>query len=158
MSNETFNFPTEAYGYVPGAIPVKLIYSESIPENPVEGIFWMQIIGGVIQGTIRLFSNGMWLEFALSTSLISETPPESTASGVRWYKPSEGTTYVYYCDEDGCQWVQEPVQTALQPPLSGTTALRPSDVPFGTPYFDTTLNLPIWYSPTGWVDASNTPV
>lgn len=30
-------------------------------------------------------------------------------SGNRWYKPSEATTYIYYCDVDGCQWVQEPV-------------------------------------------------
>lgn len=36
-----FNFPEQAYGYVPGAIPSKMVYSEVQPENPVEGLFWV---------------------------------------------------------------------------------------------------------------------
>ena len=37
----------------------------------------------------------------------------------------------------------------------GTTAERPTNyVPTGGMYFDTTLGQPIWYSGSGWVDAT----
>lgn len=42
---------------------------------------------------------------------------------------------------------------------SGTTASRPtSAISAGYPYFDTTLNKPIWYTGSGWVDATGTAV
>lgn len=38
---------------------------------------------------------------------------------------------------------------------SGTTALRPTKgLWIGRPYFDTTLGYPIWYTGSGWVDAT----
>lgn len=37
------------------------------------------------------------------------TPPILT--GARWYKPSDGITYVYYVDGDSSQWVQETVNS-----------------------------------------------
>lgn len=50
---------------------------------------------------------------AAGANYVGEEPPaEFLVQGVRWYKPSESTTYVYYCDGDSCQWVQEPVQSA----------------------------------------------
>ena len=39
---------------------------------------------------------------------------------------------------------------------SGTTANRPSTPPTGKFYLDTTLNLPIWYNGTNWIDATGT--
>jgi hypothetical protein len=50
----------------------------------------------------------------LGANIVSETVPMTVqgVQGVRWYKPSECTTYVQYCDGDSCQWVQEPVQSA----------------------------------------------
>lgn len=40
----------------------------------------------------------------------------------------------------------------------GTTALRPATVARGTPYFDTTINKPIWKAVSGWVDATGASV
>jgi hypothetical protein len=40
----------------------------------------------------------------------------------------------------------------------GATAARPAVAPPGTPFFDTTLNKPVWRNAagTGWVDATGT--
>ncbi len=43
---------------------------------------------------------------------IGEELPINPFSGMRWYKPSEATTFVYYVDGDSGQWVQEPVVSA----------------------------------------------
>ena len=54
-------------------------------------------------------------------------------------------------------WFQA-VYQALRAPLSGTTANRPTTgLSVGAVYFDTTLSRPVWYTGTGWVDASGTP-
>jgi len=43
--------------------------------------------------------------------------------------------------------------------LSGSTANRPTkQLSIGLFYFDTTLNIPIWYNGTNWVNASGTTV
>jgi len=36
-----------------------------------------------------------------------ERPSDPVIDGVRWYKPSEATTYVWYMDDDSGQWVEE---------------------------------------------------
>lgn len=41
---------------------------------------------------------------------------------------------------------------------SGTTAERPTGINAGFQYFDTDLTKPIWYSGSGWVDATGTTV
>lgn len=80
------------------------------------------------------FTNPGWLvtSTGLGRAIISETVPSAsfTREGVRWYKPSESTTYVYYCDGDSCQWVQEPVQSA-EGTLRQEIAAPDSDVPVG---------------------------
>lgn len=43
---------------------------------------------------------------------IGEDLPVNPFNGMRWYKPSEATTFVYYVDGDSGQWVQEPVVSA----------------------------------------------
>lgn len=40
-----------------------------------------------------------------------EVPIAPIISGARWYKPSEGVTYIYYVDGDSSQWVQETVNS-----------------------------------------------
>ena len=40
---------------------------------------------------------------------------------------------------------------------SGTTAERLITPAIGTQYFDTTINKPIWYNGSAWVDATGTP-
>lgn len=42
--------------------------------------------------------------------------------------------------------------------LDGTTAARPTTVPLGLMYFDTTLGIPIWWNGTAWVNASGVVV
>lgn len=42
--------------------------------------------------------------------------------------------------------------------LNGTTGARPTSSVIGQSYFDTTLGYPVWYGPSGWVDASGNPV
>lgn len=46
------------------------------------------------------------------------------------------------------------ITLAAAAPLSGSTSSRPVTPATGTYYFDTTLGQPIWYSGTGWVDAT----
>jgi hypothetical protein len=41
---------------------------------------------------------------------------------------------------------------------TGVTDDRPTDKEAGYMYFDTTINKPIWYTGTGWVDATGTTV
>jgi len=48
-------------------------------------------------------------------------------------------------------------------PLNGPTANRPVDspqlpLPIGLFYFDTTINRPIWYNGTNWINAAGTVV
>src|SRR3546814_10033786 len=40
----------------------------------------------------------------------------------------------------------------------GTTAQRPTVVPTGFRWFDTTLGIPVWRDNGDWVDATGTPV
>lgn len=47
---------------------------------------------------------------------------------------------------------------AVQPVVKGTTAERPSSPSTGWMYFDTSLNKPIWYGNSGWVDATGASV
>lgn len=42
--------------------------------------------------------------------------------------------------------------------LDGTTAARPTTVPLGLMYFDTTLGIPIWWNGANWVNASGVTV
>jgi hypothetical protein len=49
--------------------------------------------------------------------------------------------------------------TYLGVPTSGTTANRPGlELYKGQMFFDTTLNIPIWWNGTNWVNASGTTV
>jgi hypothetical protein len=48
---------------------------------------------------------------------------------------------------------------ALSTPPSGPTADRPvTNLVIGDYYFDTDLNLPIWYDGTNWIDAAGNVV
>jgi len=47
----------------------------------------------------------------------------------------------------------------LAQPISGTTAERPAvQLHTGQTFFDTTLNRPIWWNGTNWINASGTIV
>jgi len=54
--------------------------------------------------------------------------------------------------------IQQAVIT-LSTPSAGTTALRPStSLQVGQFYFDTTINRPIWWDGTNWINAAGTVV
>jgi hypothetical protein len=73
-------------------------------------------------------------------NIVSEDVPSPalTRQGVRWYKPSEATTYVYYEDGDSGQWVQEsiapqiPVSLALPNDLGSIIAAATNQVDLGS--------------------------
>lgn len=106
MTSE-FNFPKEAFGYIEGAVPAKMVYSDTEPTNPVEGLFWVVTLNGEPQQLLRFYTGNTWLTYGLSNAIVSETVPSYVQAGTRWYKPSEVSTYIYYCDADSCQWVEE---------------------------------------------------
>lgn len=54
MTTSEFNFPTNAFGYVPGTIPAKVVYAPTAPTNPVEALFWMNTAPGDSQGTLSI--------------------------------------------------------------------------------------------------------
>lgn len=59
--------------------------------------------------------SGATLDDALTSSpdyIQEELPVGVIKDGARWYVPSEATTYIYYVDVDGGQWVEEAVQSA----------------------------------------------
>jgi len=54
--------------------------------------------------------------------------------------------------------IQQAVIT-LSTPSAGTTALRPStSLQVGQFYFDTSINRPIWWDGTNWINAAGTVV
>lgn len=56
---------------------------------------------------------------------------------------------------DWIRWMNENYRAARQILGSGATANRPTNgMQAGDSYFDTTLGIPIWYSGSGWVDAT----
>jgi len=63
-------------------------------------------------------------------------------------QPMVGDTLVYYYD--GMKYYWRP-QAKTQ---AGTLSNRPINPAIGTPYFDTSLGLPIWFNGTNWVDAN----
>jgi type II secretory pathway component PulK len=54
--------------------------------------------------------------------------------------------------------IQQAIIT-LSTPSAGTTGSRPStDLQIGQQYFDTTINRPIWWDGTNWINAAGTVV
>lgn len=94
-------------------------------------------------------------------SLVQENVPTGNiAEGVRWYKPSEATTYVRYIDEDSEQWVEENPSVAESAIHTRTTieleditnTINTSEKFIGKEVFNTTTNRPVWA--IGIIDSS----
>ena len=102
--------------------------------------------------------------------LKSTTQPQST--DVLWYDQNTHTLKHFY-PKDG-KWetttenevtrakaAEKTLQTNIDTKIdlnSGVTTNRPTDKTAGYQYFDTTLNKPIWYTGSKWVDATGTAV
>lgn len=62
MANESFNFPVGQFGYIPGVVPAKMHYSQTQPENPVEGLWWVREIDGA-EPELAFYSGSVWVYF-----------------------------------------------------------------------------------------------
>ena len=66
---------------------------------------------------------------------------------------------VYFNTLDAANVQTQQAITTLSTPSAGTTALRPStSLQVGQIYFDTTINRPIWWDGTNWINAAGTVV
>lgn len=127
MTSE-FNFPKDAFGYIPGAVPAKMVYAQTQPSNPVEGLWWVQTaVSGAVEN-IYFYTGSQWLFFGMgSGSVVSETQPVNPREGMRWFNPSVPAIYVYYYDGDSGQWIEEMTQ-GVDGALRSDLGVLPSDV------------------------------
>jgi hypothetical protein len=51
-----------------------------------------------------------------------------------------------------------PIDDTTPEPTMGTTAQRPTSPALSQTYFDMTLDEPIWWDGSGWINAAGTPV
>lgn len=113
MTITDFNFPKDTFGYVPGAVPAKMVYSMTQPLNPVEGLWWVQTTSPSDPvESIYFYTGTEWLFFGLGAGVIvSETQPSNPRQGVRWFNPNEPVIYVWYFDGTSGQWIEETSQS-----------------------------------------------
>jgi Uncharacterized conserved protein (DUF2190) len=117
-------------------------------------------IVGVATHDIPNNSNGKITSFGL----VREINTSAFADGTAVYASSTGTLvtavtssfvgYVTDASAAGHLFVT-PQRTDT---ASGATAARPTTIVTGFPYFDTTLNIPIWWRGAAWVNASGVVV
>jgi hypothetical protein len=66
---------------------------------------------------------------------------------------------VYFNTLDAANVQTQQAVNTLSTPSSGTTALRPTtSLQVGQFYFDTSINRPIWWTGTNWINAAGTVV
>ena len=78
-----------------------------------------------------------------------------------WFIENDPNTYhvaAYVILENFTAQVQNAKRAYIPLTLSGSTSDRPASIPTGSSYFDTTLNKPIWFNGSNWVDATGTVV
>lgn len=66
-----FNFPRDSFGYMPGAVPAKMVYSDSQPQNPVDGLWWVQKTNEDEFDRLFFYSGGNWLFFGISLESVT---------------------------------------------------------------------------------------
>lgn len=77
------------------------------------GVLWRASFAGVLKIDVTPVTFTAVVSGAGSLKFIQEDVPiNNVEDGDEWYKPSEATTYIYYVDEDGGQWVEQSVQSA----------------------------------------------
>lgn len=77
------------------------------------GVLWRASFAGVFKVDATPVTFTAVVSGAGSLKFIQEDIPiNNVENGDEWYKSSEATTYIYYVDEDGGQWVEQPVQSA----------------------------------------------
>lgn len=135
-----FNFPKDSFGYVPGAVPAKMIYSMSRPENPVEGLWWVKVdTQNNIEG-VYFYTKESWLFFGLGVGVvISESAPENPRQGMRWLNMSIPAIFVYYFDGDQGQWVEETNEAGNSPLNSYVGDVAPENPTQGTRWYNPKL-------------------
>ncbi|QGH73591.1 MAG: hypothetical protein [Siphoviridae sp. ct7UA22] len=77
-----FNFPKNAFGYIAGAVPAKMVFLEEAPLNPVEGLWWVKL--GTDPLEVRLYAEGAWHLSGSGGGGTPETPVEIVRSSVTY--------------------------------------------------------------------------
>ena len=80
-----------------------------------------------------------------------DTKPTNIRSGYKYYNETSKMLEVY----DGNNWKTTDGYTL---PIIGYTANRPTNAIIGQPFFDRSLNKPIWWTGTKWVNATGEDV
>jgi len=98
----------------------------NFPSSPTNG----QVFGNWIYST----SKGAWQAKPLeqTVAITSPTAPASPTNGDLWYNTNDGSTYIYYTDVDGSQWVEIKSDVTLSStigPRVDTLELRQGLVP-----------------------------
>ncbi|RPG34612.1 MAG: hypothetical protein CBB72_006980 [Muricauda sp. TMED12] len=92
------------------------------------GILWRCVYAGVLKVgatpvTFEQVNTGDGIGSGAIDYAQEETPEGQIVEGARWYIPSESSTYYWYVDEDGGQWVQEVTPTVnVDPKKDGTVS------------------------------------
>jgi len=118
-------------------IPVskKYNYTKNGPTRPTKG-YWYK---------------GDYVENTNKEKLDIDSTTQYVVKG--WIRLRDGTTYVNNVD-----WVEDRAYYSNKIDENGPTTSRPSTPVTGQRYFDTTLNKPIWYNGTAWVEATGATV
>lgn len=95
------------------------------------GQLWRGVFAGVLNIGVTDVSFTDVTSSGRTITYVQETLPVGPVQdGAKWYKPSEATTYIYFVDEDGGQWVEDSVQSA-EGTLRSELAATDSDVLVG---------------------------
>lgn len=97
--------------------------------------------------TIKLLPPTGWTLNGQSEIIVDTAPYEAVVSiNLCWAHNAPQLNIAVYVDG-----VKKSTTAKL---VGGTTAERPTDVPIGYQYFDTTINKAVYYKTTGWVNAT----
>jgi len=110
-----------------------------------------EIEDGYVTGPTTII--GVLIQTGQGASFLQELKPtDPVINGVRWYKPSEATTYVWYMDDDSGQWIEENPSVAEAGIHKATTAsledltdiINTAVKLIGKEVFNETTGRPVW--------------
>lgn len=89
-----FNFPKNAFGYIAGAVPAKMVYMSSEPLSPVEGLWWVK---KETDRTVLSFYTGTeWLLFGEGVSLASSVKVVRSAATTASLGVADAKTHILF--------------------------------------------------------------
>lgn len=113
------------------------------------------------------WNKSTWKDISTNLSVGSlpagtEIPNTDLLNGRSYFLLKSNNPVVKYLNGKQCFYVYEKWVDSFGNPYDaksyGETEERPTNINIGTQYFDTTLNKPIWYTGSKWVDATGAEV